>query len=61
MVNLRKRLKDYPSIISWEEEIICTFSYFHLLQGINFNLPMRKCCSFLGQKEDFAIQIVGTE
>lgn len=61
MVNLRKRLKDYPSIISWEEEIICTFSYFHLLQGINFNSPMRKCCSFLGQKEDFAIQIVGTE
>jgi len=60
MVNLRKSLKDYPSVISWEEEIICTFSYFHLLQGINFSSPMRKRCSFLGQKEDFAIQIVGT-
>ena len=60
MVNLRKSLKDYPSVISWEEEIICTFSYFHLLQGINFSSPMRKHCSFLGQKEDFAIQIVGT-
>lgn len=51
MVNLRKRLKDYPSIISWEEEIICTFSYFHLLQGINFNSPMRKCCIFLGKRK----------
>lgn len=42
MVNLRKRLKDYPSVISWEEEIICTFFIFSFVIRNKFQFTNEK-------------------
>lgn len=53
MVNLRKRLKDYPSVILWEEEIICTFFIFSFVIRNKFQFTNEKMLKLFREKGRF--------